>query len=146
MAKFGTMCPVNVVNSPGILMSHMCDDLICLPSGRLIISGFNAGRLFFTSAPSMTKIDVAPVSAIASDVAIVIAFRYCVEGLPNILLAVAAIGVGVRHGSARLVFAFDMTTVMLSDATSLVYTALMFSMTALMFSMTALMFSMGSGK
>jgi hypothetical protein len=117
----------------------MCVDLICLPSGRLIVSGFNAGRLFFTSAPSMTKIDVAPVSAIASDVAIVIAFRYCVDGLPNILLAVAAIDVGVRRGSARRVVAFDMTTVMSSDATSFVYTALMFSM-------TALMFSMGSGK
>ena len=135
MAKFGTMCPVNVVGSPGISMSHMCVDLICLPSGRLIISGFIAGRLFFTSAPSITKIDVAPVSAIASDVAIVIAFRYCVEGLPNILLAIAASDVGVRRGSARLVFAFEMTTVMSSDATSPVYTALMFSMTVLMFSM-----------
>lgn len=139
MAKCGTMCPVNVVGSPGISMSHMCVDLICLPSGRLIVSGFIAGRLFFTSAPSMTKIDVAPVSAIASDVAIVIAFRYCVDGLPNILLAVAASDVGVRRGSARCVVAFDMTTVMSSDATSFVYTSRMFSM-------TALMFSMGSGK
>ena len=139
MAKCGTMCPVNVVGSPGISMSHMCVDLICLPSGRLIVSGFNAGRLFFTSAPSMTKIDVAPVSAIASDVAIVIALRYCVEGLPNILLAVAVSDVGVRCGSARFVFALDMTAVMSSDATSLLYTALMFSI-------TALMFSMGSGK
>ena len=128
MAKFGTMCPVNVVGSPGISMSHMCINLICLPSGRLIVSGFIAGRLFFTSAPSMIKIDVAPVSAIASDVAIVMAFRYCVEGLPNILLAVAASDVGGRRGSARLVFAFDMTPVMSSDATSLSYTALIFSM------------------
>jgi hypothetical protein len=120
-------------------MSHMCVDLICLPSGRLIVSGFNDGRLFFTYAPSITKIDVAPVSATASDVAIVIAFRYCVDGLPNILLAVSASDVGVRLGSARLVVAFDMTTVMSSDATSFVYTVLMFSM-------TALMFSMGSGK
>ncbi len=24
-------------------MSHMCVDLSCLPSGRLIVSGFNAG-------------------------------------------------------------------------------------------------------
>jgi len=139
MAKCGTMCPVNVVGSPGISMSHMCVDLICLPSGRLIVSGFIAGRLFFTSAPSMIKIDVAPVSAIASDVAIVIAFRYCVDGLPKILLAVPASDVGGHCGSARLVFAFDMTTVMLSDATSPVYTALMFSM-------TALMLLMGSGK
>ena len=109
MAKLGTMCPVNVVGSPGILMSHMCVDLICLPSGRLIVSGFIAGRLFFTSAPSMIKIDVAPVSAIASDVAIVIAFRYCVEGLPNILLAVAAIDVDVRRVSALLVLSLHLT-------------------------------------
>jgi len=117
----------------------MCVDLICLPSGRLIVSGFIAGHLFFTSAPSMIEIDVAPVSAITSDVAIVIAFRYCVDGLPKILLAVPASDVGGCRGSARLVFAFDMTTVMLSDATSPVYTALMFSM-------TALMLLMGSGK
>ncbi len=63
------------------------------------------------------------------------AFRYCIDGLPNILPAVSASDVGGRRGSALLVFAFDMTTVMSSDATSLVYTALMFSMTALMFSM-----------
>ena len=67
------------------------------------------------------------------------AFRYCIDGLPNILLAVSASDIGGHRGSALLVFAFDMTTVMSSDATSLVYTALMFSM-------TALMFSMGSGK
>ena len=139
MAKSGTMCPVNVVGSAGISMSHMCVDLSCLPSGRLIVSGFNAGRVFFTSTPSMMNIVVAPVSAIAADVAIVIAFRYCVDGLPNILPAIAAIDVGVCRGSARLVVAFDMTTVMSSDATSLVYTALIFST-------TALMFSMGSGK
>jgi len=118
----------------------MCVDLICLPSGRLIVSGFIAGRLFFMAAPSMMKIDVAPVSAIASDVAIVMAFRYCIDGLPKILLAVTASYVGGRRGSARLVFAFDMTTVMSSDATSPVYTALMFSMTALMLLMV------GSGK
>ena len=57
----------------------------------------------------MIKIDVAPVSAIASDVAIVIAFRYCVEGLPNILLAVAAIDVDVRRVSALLVLSLHLT-------------------------------------
>ena len=76
----------------------------------------------------MIKIDVAPVSAIASDVAIAMAFKNCVEGLPNILLAVAVSDGGGRCGSARLFVAFDITTVMSSDATSLVFTALMFSM------------------
>ncbi len=83
------MCPVNVVGSPGISTSHMCVDLICRPSGRLTVRGFVAGCLFFTSAPSIMKIDVAPVSAIASDVAIVMALRYWFDGLPNFLPAVS---------------------------------------------------------
>ncbi len=123
MAKFGTMCPVNVVGSPGISMSHMCANLSCLPSGRLIVRGFIAGRSFFTSDPSIINIDVAPVSAIASDVAILMAFRYWFDGLPNILPAVSVSDVGGRRGSALFVVAFDMTTVMPSDATSLVYCA-----------------------
>ena len=139
MAKFGTMCPVNVVGSPGISTSHMCVDLICRPSGRLILSGFIACHLFFTSAPSIMKIDVAPVSAIASDVAIVMALRYWFNGLPNILPAVSVSDFGVCRGSAFLVVAFDMTTVMSSTTISLVYTALICLI-------TALMFSMGSGK
>jgi hypothetical protein len=76
----------------------------------------------------MTKIEVAPVSAIASDADIVRAFRYCGMGLPNIRPAVAARDVGACSGSTLFVVAFDMTTVMSSVATSPVYTALMFSM------------------
>jgi hypothetical protein len=128
MAKCGTICPVNVVGSPGMSVSHMCVDLICLPSGRLIVIGFLAVHLFFTAAPSMTKIEVAPVSAIASDAAIVRAFRYCGMGLPNIRPAVAARDVCARTGSTLFVVTFDMTTVMSSVATLSVYTALMFSM------------------
>jgi hypothetical protein len=129
------MCPVNVVGSPGILTSHMCVDLICRPSGRLIVRGFVAVHLFFTSTPSIMKIDVAPVSAIASDVAIVMALRYWFDGLPNILPAVSVSDFGVPQGSAFLVVSFDMTTVMSSTATSLVYTVLICLITALMFSM-----------
>ncbi len=70
IAKFGTICPVNVVGSPGMLMSHICIDLTCLPSGRLIVNGFVAGRLFSTLTPSMTNMDVAPVSAMACNAAI----------------------------------------------------------------------------
>ena len=43
------------------------------PSGRLICSGFFDNRLLSTSTPSMMKMDVAPVSAMAWSVAIVIA-------------------------------------------------------------------------
>ncbi len=124
MAKCGTICPVNVVGSPGMSISHMRVDLICLPSGRLIVSLFLAIRLFFAMAPSMTKIEVALVSAIASDAAIVRAFRYFGMGLPNIRPAIAAGDVG----ACFIVVAFNMTTVMSSVATSPVYTALMFSM------------------
>ncbi len=65
IAKFGTICPINVVGSPGMLMLHICIDLTCLPSRRLIVNGFVAGSLFSTSTPSMRNMDVAPVSAMA---------------------------------------------------------------------------------
>ena len=45
-ARIGTMCPLSVVGSPGILISHTCVEFTCLPSGRLIVKGFFAGRMF----------------------------------------------------------------------------------------------------
>jgi hypothetical protein len=110
-----------------MLISQMCVDFTCLPSGRLIVSGFVAGLLFFTLIPSMTNIEVAPVSAMVWEAAIVRAFKYCSMGLPNIRLAVAAIDVCALLGSDLFVAAFDMTTVMSSFITSLSYAALMFS-------------------
>ncbi len=127
MAKFGTMCPVSVVGRPGMLISQICVGLICLPSSRLIVSGFVAGLLFFTSTPSMTNIEVAPVFAIACEVAIVRAFKYCGMGLPNIHFAVSASDVGALSGSPHFDMVFDVTTVMSSVAMSFSYTALMFS-------------------
>ena len=62
-----------------------------MPSSRLIVSGRTARRRFLHGVPSTMKIDVAPVSAIACDAVIAIAFRYCGFGAPNISLAVAAI-------------------------------------------------------
>ncbi len=109
-------------------ISQIRVDLTCLPSGRLIVSGFVAGLLFFTSTPSMTNIEVAPVSAIACEAAIIREFKYCGMGLPNIRLAVSASDVGALFGSTLFDMAFDMTTVMSSVATSFTYTALMFSM------------------
>ncbi len=129
MAKFGTMCPVSVsvVGRPGMSISQMCIDFTCLPSGRLIVSGFIAGLLFFTLIPFMMNIEVAPVSAMACEAAIVRAFEYCSMGLPNICLAVAVIDVCALLRSNIFVAAFDMTTVMSSFVTSLSYTVLMFS-------------------
>ncbi len=69
---------------------HVCVDLTLLPSGKFMVSGWIAGRRFWTGLPSITKIEVAPVSAIACNVAIVIALRYCGEGAPNRCLAAAA--------------------------------------------------------
>ncbi len=54
------------------------------------MSGFFAALLFSTSTPSMMKMDVAPVSATAKCVAIVIAFKYFCFGLPYIIQANAA--------------------------------------------------------
>ncbi len=108
-------------------ISQMCIDFTCLPPGRLIVSGFVAGLLFFTSNPSMTNIKVAPVSVMACEAAIVRAFKYCGMGLPNIHLAVSAIDVGALFGSDLFVAAFAMMTVMSLFVTSLSYTVLLFS-------------------
>ncbi len=61
----GMMCPVSVVGNPGIVMSHTCVDFTFLPSGRFTVRGFDATRLLTTSTPSITKMDVASVSATA---------------------------------------------------------------------------------
>ena len=86
-----TICPISIVARPGILMSQTCVDTTCLPSGKLIVSGSFAMRLLSISAPSMIKMEVAPVSAIAWCVVIVIAFKYCGMGLPNNIHAAMAI-------------------------------------------------------
>ena len=83
MDSLGTTCPTKTVGSPGMVMSHVCVDLTLLPSGKFMVSGRIAGRRFWTGVPSITKIDFAPVSAIACNVAIVIALRYCGKGVPN---------------------------------------------------------------
>jgi hypothetical protein len=70
-----------------MLMSQQCVDLIFDPSGRLIVSGFVATRLFSTGVPSMMKIAVAPVSMIACD----IFCRLSCPGAPKRARAVAAI-------------------------------------------------------
>ena len=86
-----TTCPTRIFGSPGIVMSHVCVDITFVPSGRLIVSGRTARSRFLHGVPSMMKIEVAPVSAIACDAAIAIAFWYCGFGAPNISLAIASI-------------------------------------------------------
>ncbi len=65
--RLGMMCPVSITGSPGIVMLQQCDNLIFEPSGRLMVSGFVAIRLFSTGVPSMIKIAVAPVYMMACD-------------------------------------------------------------------------------
>ena len=67
----------------------------------------------------MTKIDVAPVSAIAVSVAIASRFKYCGIGLPYTLLAAAVLDVACL-GGCLFIDLFDMITVMslLSDTSS----------------------------
>jgi ABC-type polysaccharide/polyol phosphate export permease len=70
-----------------MLMSQQCVDLIFDPSGRLMVSGFVATRLFSTGVPSMMNIAVAPESMIACD-------NFCrlsCPGAPKRARAVAAI-------------------------------------------------------
>ena len=68
-----TICPVSVVGSPGMFISHTytCVDRILLPSGKLIVRGDTAMHFLSTVAPSMMNMDVTPVSAIAWCFAIV---------------------------------------------------------------------------
>jgi hypothetical protein len=87
----GTMCPVNIVGRPRILIPHTCVDWIFVPSGKLIVSGDTTICLLSTAAPSMMKMEVAPMSAIAWLTAIVRALRNCSIGLPKSTLAVTGI-------------------------------------------------------
>jgi hypothetical protein len=48
-----------------MLMLQMCVNITLFPLGKLIVRGFFATCKFATSAPSMIKIDIAPVSTIA---------------------------------------------------------------------------------
>ena len=93
--NFGTTCPTSTFGRPGIVMLHVCVDFTFVTSSRLMVSGRVAGRRFLHSVPSMVKIEVAPVYAIACDAAMAIALRYCLFGAPNNCRAVAAIVVPV---------------------------------------------------
>ena len=73
----GTMCPTNGCGRPGMTMSHVCVDVIRLPSGRLMLIGWRAAQMLLAGAPAMTKIEVAPVSAMAWVGAIMRALTWC---------------------------------------------------------------------
>ncbi len=93
----GMMCPVKTVGSPGIIMLQICIDIICLPSGKLIVRRVLATRLLTMTRPSMMNMDIVPVSAIAWFVAMVNAFKYCGVGVPKMCRAVAVSVGGERQ-------------------------------------------------
>ncbi len=118
--KSGMMWPIKITGNP-VFMLHTCVDLIFLPSGRLTVSGFVANLLFSTSTPSITKMDIAPISATARFVAIVIALRYCGFGLPYKSFANAANDVSCDCSFWLLLVAkFDVTIVTLSSSVALI--------------------------
>ena len=61
----GTMRPVRVIGSPGMVMLHMCVEcktsLLC----RFMDRGFVAGQTFSMGVLAITKTEVAPVLAMA---------------------------------------------------------------------------------
>jgi hypothetical protein len=129
--KSGKMWPVKIMGDPGIFMSHTCVDLIFLPSGRLTVSGYVANPLFSTSTPSITKMDIAPISTTSRFIAIVVALRYCGFGLLYKIFANAANDVSCDCSFWLLLVAkFDVTIVTLSSSVALI----------------TLMTSVGSGK
>ena len=125
MDRLGTMCPVSVSGRPGMLISQQCVDLIFDPSGRLILSGFVATRLFSTGVPSMMKIAVAPVSIMACDIFI----RLLCPGAPKRARAVAAIEHCRAGGSgmAMLIFVRYCTELDVFDAMTVVSSSSTFS-------------------
>ena len=65
--RSGIMCPVSTVGSPSMLMSHMCVDKTIRPLANATFNGCVVARLLtMTGVPSITKIWVAPESAMAS--------------------------------------------------------------------------------
>ena len=97
-----------------MVMSQQCVDLIFVQSGRLMVSGFVAICLFFsTGMPSMMKMAVAPVSIIVC----VIFCKHSCPGAPKRARAVAAI---VRRGTdwlglTLLLLCQDLTAVVVLD-------------------------------
>ena len=111
--RLGTMCPVSISGSPGIVMSQQWVDLILVPSGKLMVRGLVAIRLFSTGVPSMIKMAVAPVSIIAWDNFC----RHSCPGAPKRARAVAAIVCRGTYwlGLTLLLLCRDLTAVVVLD-------------------------------
>jgi hypothetical protein len=72
----GTICPINIVGKPGMVMSQMWVKTTLLLLGKVIVIGWSARQKFLTGVPFIMKIEVTPVSTMACVAAIVIAFAH----------------------------------------------------------------------
>jgi hypothetical protein len=92
------MCLYNTYGNPGISRLHTCVDFTIVPSSKLILRGFVAGRTFFIGVSFMTITDVVPVLATA-----------CVMGIVGLLGCVLR-----AHILRCRVNTWEVTTVVLS--------------------------------
>ena len=100
------------------MMLHSCVDFTFEPSGKLMVSGLLPTCLLITGVPSITNKAVAPVLAMAWEVLMVIALRYCCKGVPKMLVAVATIDICfcAKLGYLYQFFVFNITTVLSSTS------------------------------
>ena len=73
--KPGTMCPVRIVDSPGMVISHTCVECTTFPFGRFMDKGFVAWQTFAMGILAITITEVTPVSMMV-----------CVRGNGTLLL------------------------------------------------------------
>ncbi len=59
----GTICPMRIIGSHGMMMSHMCVERTMSPFGRLMERGSVAGHMLLMGMPAISNMDVAPMSA-----------------------------------------------------------------------------------
>ena len=56
----GTMCPNRIVGKPGMVTSQTCDDLTFFPSGRLMVRGVVAIRLYVDAVHYKNRCCITP--------------------------------------------------------------------------------------
>ena len=89
-AKPGTIWASRAVaGSHGRLRRHVWVEAICVPSGRLMMSGVVAGVMFETGVPGKRKCPVAPASAMAWSPAMLMLEALKRASVVGILLGVA---------------------------------------------------------
>ena len=111
-AKPGTMWAcLAAIGRSGLSISHVCVELICYPSGRLVLMGVVVGRRFFTGVPVNIKCPVAHSFATSISVGMLIPTAWNTVSVPtwssNLLLVTVVSSLSSLHASAakKLVFA-----------------------------------------